>query len=114
MKLGVDLSIMDELEKLNPVYKYQGKEIEPFHFFASHSGISVVRIRLWNRPYDDNGNPYGGGTNDLDCFIRLAKKAQKEGMKVMLDFHYSDFWADPSRQLLPKDWKELKTLDEVK
>ena len=113
MRLGVDLSVMDELEKLNPVYKYQGKEIEPFHFFATHSGISVVRIRLWNRPYDDNGNPYGGGTNDLDCFIRLAKRAQKEGMQVMLDFHYSDFWADPSRQLLPKDWKDLKTLDEV-
>ncbi len=113
MKLGVDLSIMDELNKLDPHFYYEGKEVEPFNFFAKHSNISVVRIRLWNNPYDKEGHPYGGGTNDLDCFIRLAKKAIKEGMKVMLDFHYSDFWVDPSRQRLPKDWENCKSYNEV-
>ena len=113
MKLGIDLSIMDELNELHPVYRYKDKEIEPFHFFSEHNHISMVRLRLWINPYDDKGNPYGGGTNDLPCFIHLAKKANKEGMKVMLDFHYSDFWVDPSRQKLSKDWLKYKTIDEI-
>ena len=112
MKLGVDLSVQEELKNFNPKYYYQGKEIEPFHFFATHSKISTVRIRLWNHPYDINGNPFGGGTNDLNTFLKLAKKAKEEGMDVMLDFHYSDFWVDPSRQTLPQAWKN-KSFKEV-
>ena len=107
MKLGVDLSIQDELDELHPVYAYHGEKIEPFSFFANHSGISVVRLRLWHNPYDEEGHPYGGGTNDLETFIRLAKRANNAGMDVLLDFHYSDFWVDPSRQIPPKDWKGL-------
>ncbi len=104
MKLGVDLSIQDELNELNPKYYYHLKEVDPFHFFSHHSHISIVRIRLWYHPYDENGRPYGGGTNDINAFLRLAKKANKEGMQVLLDFHYSDFWVDPSRQTPPKAW----------
>ena len=112
MKLGVDLSMQDELNEFHPVYKYHNKEVEPFSFFANHSHIDMVRIRLWHNPHDEDGNPYGGGTNDLDCFIRLAKKAKENGMKVLLDFHYSDFWVDPSKQKLPKAWVG-KTYKEV-
>ncbi|MBQ7242764.1 MAG: glycosyl hydrolase 53 family protein [Bacilli bacterium] len=112
MKLGVDLSIMDELLPLGAKYFYSGKEVEPFSFFASHSGISMVRLRLWHNPYDDKGSPYGGGTNDLDCFLRLAKKAKDAGMSIMLDFHYSDFWVDPGRQRVPRAW-EGKAFSEI-
>lgn len=112
MKLGVDLSIQDEIDSLNPKYFYKGKEIEPFSFFKNHSHIDMVRIRLWHNPYDEEENPYGGGTNSLSVFLRLAKRAQKEGMRILLDFHYSDFWVDPSRQLLPKAWKD-KTKEEL-
>ena len=73
MKLGVDLSILDELLPLGAKDYYNHKEVEPFSFFADHSGIAMVRLRLWHHPYDENGNPYGGGTNDSDCFLRLAK-----------------------------------------
>ena len=112
MKLGVDLSILDELNQLHPSFKYQGQEVEPFSFFANHSHIDMVRLRLWHNPYDEEGNPYGGGTNDLACFLRLAEKAKENGMQVLLDFHYSDFWVDPSRQKLPKAWVN-KTYQEV-
>ncbi|MBR0294890.1 MAG: glycosyl hydrolase 53 family protein [Bacilli bacterium] len=114
MKLGVDLSIQEELDELNPKYTYKGKEINPYEFFSKHSKISTVRIRLWNDPYDKDGNPYGGGTNDLKTFLRIAKNAQDNKMKVMLDFHYSDFWVDPSRQKLPKAWEHLTSFNEVK
>ena len=113
MKLGVDLSIQEELNKLNPKYYYKDKEIEPIHFFAKHSKLEAIRIRLWHHPYDNEGHPYGGGTNDLDTFIRLAQKAMKENMKVVLDFHYSDFYVDPSRQRLPKAWEKIKSYQEM-
>lgn len=112
MKLGLDLSIQKELNQYKPIYKYEGKEIEPFSFFSNHSSISSIRLRLWMNPYDEKGNPYGGGTNDLDTFLYLAKKANANGMSVLLDFHYSDFWVDPSRQLSPKAWRN-KTISEV-
>ena len=113
MKLGVDLSMQEEMDALGTKYFYQDKEIEPFSFFAHHSHISSVRLRLWHNPYDEEGNPYGGGTNDLETFIRLAKRANKEGMSVLLDFHYSDFWTDPSRQFLPKAWKNYSFLEVI-
>lgn len=104
MKLGVDLSIQDELNEFNPKYLYKGKEVEPFNFFSKHSNIKIVRLRLWHHPFDDKGNPYGGGTNDIKTDLRLARKAKEEGMSILLDFHYSDFWVDPSRQNCPKAW----------
>jgi len=112
MKLGVDLSMLDELLPLGAKYFYQGRPVEPFSFFAEHSRAAVTRLRLWHHPYDENGNPYGGGGNDLPCFYRLAKKAVASGMKVMLDFHYSDFFVDPGRQRVPKAW-EGKTYEEI-
>ena len=112
MKLGVDLSILDELLPLGAKYFYHGEAIEPFSFFANHSGVSMVRLRLWHNPYDENGSPYEGGTNDLNTFLRLAKKAESAGMSIMLDFHYSDFWVDPGRQRAPRAW-EGKTFPEI-
>ena len=105
MKLGVDLSSLDELEALNPVFTYKGEKVEPFAFFANHNHIKTVRLRIWNDPYDSEGNPYGGGTNDLERTIKLAKRAKAAGMNVLLDFHYSDFYTDPSRQIIPKAWR---------
>ena len=113
MKLGVDLSVSNELEELGAKYYYKDKEIEPFRFFKEHSKLDSVRLRLWHHPYDENNNPYGGGTNDLETFIKLAKRANSLGMSVLLDFHYSDFWVDPSRQKLPKAWANIKSLNEL-
>ena len=113
MKLGVDLSIQDELNELHPKYYYKGQEVDPFSFFSNHSGIKAVRLRLWNHPFDKDGNKFGGGTNDINTFLRLAKKAKENGMSILLDFHYSDFWVDPSRQKLSQIWENL-SFNEVK
>ena len=66
--------------------------------------VNYVRLRLWVDPYDANGNAYGAGTNDLNRTLKLAKRAKNKGLKVLLDFHYSDFWADPGKQIKPKAW----------
>lgn len=62
---------------------------------------------MWNDPYDENGYGYGGGNNDLYTAIELGRRATKYGMKVCIDFHYSDFWADPKRQHAPKAWEGM-------
>ncbi len=67
---------------------------------------------MWQDPYNSNGESYGAGTNDLETTIDLAKRAKNLGLKVLLDFHYSDFWVDPGKQNLPKAWQGL-TFEEM-
>lgn len=73
----------------------------------AESGVNYIRLRVWNDPYDENGNGYGGGDNDVATAIELGKRATQYGMKVNIDFHYSDFWADPKRQHAPKAWEGM-------
>ena len=70
-------------------------------------GVNLIRLRLWNDPYDENGRPYGAGTNDLPRTMELARRCKALGLPWMLDLHYSDFWADPGKQYPPKAWAEL-------
>lgn len=87
-------------------YNYEGKEQDVFMTLAQ-SGVNYIRLRVWNDPYDENGNGYGGGNNDVATAIELGKRATKYGMKVCIDFHYSDFWADPMKQYAPKAWEGM-------
>lgn len=102
---GVDMSMVAETEQLGGVYKNENNVAEdPFQILAD-DGANYARIRLWVDPYTTSGRAaYEGGTNDLDTDIHLAKRAKAAGMKVLLDIHYSDFWADPSHQWKPKSW----------
>ena len=87
---------------------FDGKSIrdQKFFDFLAKQGMNWARIRVWNDPYDENGNGYGGGNSDLKKAIKLGKWATKAGMRVLIDFHYSDDWADPARQTAPKAWKD--------
>ena len=107
MILGIDVSTYLEQQRLtHQKYYKNGKEVDPFALFKEN-GVSIIRGRIWNNPYDEEGNPYLGGTNDVDSFIELAKKLKGYGFHYIVDFHYSDFWADPSKQFLPKSWRNL-------
>ncbi|MCD8371769.1 MAG: glycosyl hydrolase 53 family protein [Clostridia bacterium] len=104
--MGVDLSSIIEVEEAGGVfYNEKGKEDDIFDILADY-GVNYIRIRLWNDPYDEDGNSFGGGGNDLETDIAIAKRAVAAGMKVCLDFHYSDFWADPDKQTMPREWSE--------
>ncbi|MGL5315473.1 MAG: glycosyl hydrolase 53 family protein [Peptostreptococcaceae bacterium] len=101
---GVDVSSIIALEDSGvKFYNFDGKEQDIFKTF-SESGANYVRVRVWNNPYDSNKNGYGGGNNDLEKAIEIGKRATENGMKVLVDFHYSDFWADPAKQKAPKEW----------
>ena len=104
---GVDISSVIALEESGvKFYNEKGKEEDIFKTLY-HAGVNYVRIRIWNDPYDSDGNGYGGGNNDLDKAIEIGKRATKNKMKVLVDYHYSDFWADPSKQMVPKAWKDI-------
>ncbi len=103
---GMDISTLVEMEKCGARYYDCGKEGDLFDILKSY-GTNAVRIRLWNDPYDSNGMPYGAGTNDLETMVILAKRAKEHGMDILLDFHYSDFWADPGKQFKPKAWEGM-------
>ena len=71
-----------------------------------------MRVRVWNDPFDANGNGYGGGDVDVDRAIEISQRATDAGLGVLVDFHYSDFWADPAKQQVPKAWEGM-TADQV-
>ncbi len=103
---GMDVSMVKELEEHGAAYYLNGEKTDLFRLMKQ-CGADLVRLRLWMDPYDENGEAYGGGTNDLQTTIELAGRAAENGLDFMLDFHYSDFWADPSKQVKPKAWKDL-------
>lgn len=104
---GMDASSVLVEEKSGvKYYNFDGEEQDVFQTLAEN-GINYIRLRVWNDPYDENGNGYGGGNNDVPTAIELGKRATQYGMKVCIDFHYSDFWADPKRQHAPKAWEGM-------
>lgn len=103
---GMDVSMIMELESCGASYYLNGKKEDLFYLLKT-CGANMVRLRIWPDPYDEEGNPYGGGMNDLKTTIEIAKRVVENGMEIMLDFHYSDFWADPAKQVKPKAWKAL-------
>ena len=108
---GVDVSSYQALINAGvKFYDFDGKEANLFKILKD-AGVNWVRLRLWNDPYNAEGLGYSGGTNDEASLVKMATDATKYGMKVLIDFHYSDFWADPAKQPLPKAWKNLSTDD---
>mgnify|MGYP004604089841 FL=1 len=104
MVKGVDISTLLELEKHKTKYFDNGTQ-EKLEVILSAHGVNSVRLRLWNSPFDSDGVPYGGGSDDLVTVIEIAKRCRRVGMSFLLDFHYSDFWADTGRQMKPKAWR---------
>lgn len=103
---GMDVSMVKELEAHGAVYYLNGEEMDVFKILKTCEA-NLVRLRLWLDPYSESGEPYGGGTNDLETTIALAKRVVGNDLEFLLDFHYSDFWADPAKQVKPKAWKDL-------
>jgi len=94
---GADLSYVNEMEDCGAIYKNSNNETEsPFAIFKE-AGANLVRVRLWHNPTWTNYSNY-------DDVKKTIQRAKNEGMKVLLDFHYSDTWADPSKQEIPAAW----------
>lgn len=111
---GVDISSYVSEKDAGVVFRdYDGKELNDAAFFSflAECGINWVRIRVWNNPYNDDNMGYGGGNSDMEKAVVLGKLATDAGMKVLIDFHYSDFWADPNKQMVPRAWDHKSLAD---
>ncbi len=117
--MGADVSMLGQLESVGAAFSDEkGKAADCLAILKS-GGINWIRLRIWNDPVNREdvvdggrvlsraGDPVGGGNDDLAAYIRIAKRAKKLGLKVLADFHYSDFWADPARQTTPFAWRGL-------
>lgn len=105
--MGADVSSLLSLERSGVVFRdREGAEADLIGVLHD-AGIDHIRVRIWKDPYDAQGRGYGGGNCDLDNAIAIGQRAAKYGMKVLADLHYSDFWADPGKQQVPKAWEGM-------
>lgn len=96
---GADWSSLLIEEKAGKSYKNPSGTVQPLETILKASGVNAVRQRIWVNPSDGNYN--------LDYNLKLARRAKAAGLKIYLDFHYSDNWADPGKQVVPSAWKSL-------
>ena len=103
--LGVDLSYVNEMEDCGVTYYQEEQPTDPYQIFSNY-GANLVRLRLWHTPtwyLSINSNIYG----DLSDVEKSIRRAREEELQVLLDFHLSDNWADPSKQIAPAAWKDI-------
>ena len=103
---GMDISTLIEVEHCGGKFYDGGQQKDAVEILKGY-GMNLARLRLWNDPYGPEGQRYGAGTNDLEKTTQMAGRLKENGIDWMLDFHYSDFWADPGKQTIPKAWQGM-------
>ncbi len=105
---GMDASsVIAEEDSGVRYFGLDGREQDVFQIL-SDNGFNYIRVRVWNHPWDAQGRGYGGGNCDIGKAVEIGKRATQYGMKLLVDFHYSDFWADPGKQMVPLAWKNME------
>jgi arabinogalactan endo-1,4-beta-galactosidase len=98
LAIGADVSFLPKAETDGTVFRYKGAASPGLQILRSH-GYGWVRLRLFNAPTTL--------PNDLSYTLAEAKQAKALGFGLLLDFHYSDDWADPGHQITPRAWQNL-------
>lgn len=104
--MGADLSYVNQIQDYGGIYKDSGNVADPYLIFKNH-GANVVRVRLWHNPKWVGTITGGKLYSDLKDAEKTISRAKQAGMAILLDFHYSDIWADPDHQSIPEAWKSL-------
>ena len=106
--LGMDVSslIAEEASGVR-YYDFDGQEKDLLEILKEN-GLTHIRVRVWNEPFDGEGRGFGGGNCDIGVALRIGQRAARYGLKLIVDFHYSDFWADPGKQMAPRAWAGME------
>ena len=107
--LEADISFLPELENKGVTFFDEGHKVDAIEILKRH-GINYIRLRLFNNPAADSGYSPKRGFCDLKHTLEMARRVKAAGMKLLLDFHYSDYWADPGKQNKPAAWKYLNAV----
>lgn len=110
---GMDVSTVIAEEESGVTYRDENGNVRDLFEILADAGVNYIRVRVWNHPYDADGNGYGGGNCDVEKAAVIGRRAAEHGMKLLVDFHYSDFWADPSKQYAPKAWARKRIDDKA-
>ena len=104
--IGADISFLPQLEQRGIKFSDNGVQKDAIQILKDH-GLNYIRLRIFNNPSRDSGYSPQKGFCDLEHTKQMAKRIKAAGMKFLLDFHYSDDWADPGKQYEPKAWRNL-------
>ena len=111
--MGMDVSSVLALERSGVTFRDASGQEKDLFVILKENGIDCIRVRVWNDPYDSSGRSYGGGGCDLANAVEIGRRAAAAGQTLLVDFHYSDFWADPSKQQAPKAWRGMTVEDKA-
>jgi beta-galactosidase len=102
--LGADISFLPELEQRGVKFSDDKGQRDAIEILKDH-GFNYIRLRIFNDPARDSGYSPGKGFCDLAHTLEMAKRVKAAGLQFLLDFHYSDYWADPGKQFKPAAWR---------
>ncbi|MBC7652672.1 MAG: glycosyl hydrolase 53 family protein, partial [Deinococcales bacterium] len=108
--IGADISFLPELEAKGIKFSDKGVQKDAIDILKDH-GFNYIRLRIFNDPAGDSGYSPKKGFCDLEHTLQMAKRVKTAGLKLLLDFHYSDYWADPGKQYKPAAWKNLSFIE---
>ena len=108
---GFDMSALARMNELGAKYYDNGVSDNAISILKRY-GANLIRLRLFNNPYSLDGKEYGAGICDLNYLKKNIEYCRENNLDYLLDFHYSDCWADPGKQTMPKAWINL-TIDEL-
>ncbi len=106
---GADVSWVTQMESEGRKFYTPGEErqeTECMQLLRDYCGVNSIRLRVWVNPKD--------GWNGIDDVVVKARRAESLGLRTMIDFHFSDTWADPGHQVMPEAWKDLSFEDQKK
>ncbi len=104
--IGADISFLPQLQDRGIKFYENGQPVDAIHLLH-HNGMNYIRLRIFVDPANPDGYSPGKGYCGLDSTLMMARRVKDAGMKLLLDFHYSDYWADPQKQFKPQAWKDL-------
>ena len=111
--MGMDVSSVLSEEASGVRYHDAGGRERDLFDILEENGINLIRVRVWNDPFDSQGRGYGGGNCDINAAIEIGRRATAHHMGLLVDFHYSDFWADPAKQMVPKAWRDMDIKEKI-
>jgi len=104
--IGADISFLPQIEDQGMKFFESGQEVDAIRLLASH-GFNYIRLRIFVNPENPKGYAPGRGYCGLGYTLKMAQRVKEAGMKLLLNFHYSDYWADPQQQNKPLAWENL-------
>lgn len=108
--IGADISFLPQLESRGMKFYDNGVEGDAIEILKNH-GMNYIRLRIFVNPENELGYSPQQGFCGLDSTLKMAKRVKDAGLNLLLDFHYSDTWADPQKQFKPKAWEGLNFVD---